>query len=159
METPALKISTVKPGACFIDVDANGKRIVGIGAKAQGSSFGWVVLEGKAKQVGALRYEASAPTVLEIEGAEVDFELDDLTLCPNSVIADKKSLYRPGALLIVEDGCRVVALDATENRRSVSLRDGTRYDNFPNTLMAIATKWRLIYRVGDEVREICSIDV
>jgi len=100
-----------------------------------------------------------APDVLELAGVELDVPPDVAHIYPDAMRPDANELWKAGALIITPDECAVVFVDKEEDMGMINLADGTLNWTPREKSIALVSRWRLIQRLGNEVREICSIQV
>jgi len=172
MQVPSWSVvglADLDAGSCFLDDDSYGRRVAVAAAmeKLDGTEvFQWVDLYGedpKARPIGLLKAVSreSAGQALHLADAEVDFDASDVfnlqSIHPYAHQAEKLGFRRPGALMIAGADYRVFA-HSPAGELTVSLRDGSVHRGSTSG-MIIVSRWRLIYRLGDRVREICRVEV
>ena len=164
MDTPAWKMTPLggmTPGSCFLYMDESGKHVA-LALQPEGKS--WVVLHSDppgTAPIGLLmsvRHDYPPSWGLELEGLEADIpELS--SICPNARSAEDLQLWKPGALVIAEVDYYVLTINKQDQILAAGLRDG-KFDTIsPDKQMAVVSCWRLIHRIGKDIREICRIDV
>jgi hypothetical protein len=161
METPNWQVkllANVEPGTCILDNDSSGA-FIAVAVEPNGDSVGMVRVSGPDDQVGQLRHTAKVmrPTVVELADVVLELDHSELTGLISVGHAEKSNLLKRGSLLLLGDHARILLRNDGGELLAASLRDGSLVPlSNPNAMICPINNWRLVRRVGNEVREVYS---
>jgi hypothetical protein len=169
MHTPPfgkmLALAEVKPACWFLFPGSNGKRLcmrVKPEPSGQDREVAYVEVarfspsRSLEPRLCVARDEDLGP-VFELSNVEIEVPADLASIYPDARREDTKARWKPGALLVIGEEYRLIVVDPHDELAMVSLTDGGFYCGGEQREMALITRWRLVYAMGNHTRELCSI--
>jgi hypothetical protein len=162
METPELhlmSLAEIPAGSCILDSDSDGN-FVAVSLAPDGDSLAYVRLTGPADKIGWITVIAKGlrPTVAVLGDAELDFNHDTLGGILPIGRAEKQGLLKLGRLILWGEHARILVRNNDRTLLAASLKDGSLINvaNQLDEMICIISDWRLVRRVGNELRVVHS---